>query len=121
VYLWDANTGSISELCRTESAENYVSSVSWIENGSALAVGLADSTVQVWDVTRQKRVRTLRGHDSRVGAMCWNGAVLTTGCKTGAIFNNDVRIADSHISTLLGHTQEVCGLKWSPDGQFLAR
>ena len=119
--MWDANTGSISELCRTESAENYVSSVSWIENGSALAVGLADSTVQVWDVQRQKRTRTLRGQDSRVGAMCWNGAVLSTGSKSGMIINNDVRIAEAQIGTLMGHSQEVCGLKWSPDGQFLAR
>ncbi len=92
-----------------------------MENGTALAVGMADATVQIWDVTRQKRMRTLRGHDSRVGSMCWNGALLTTGCKSGVILNNDVRVADAVIGSLEGHTQEVCGLKWSPDGRFLAR
>jgi cell division cycle protein 20 (cofactor of APC complex) len=121
VYLWNASSGAIQELCRSEQEGDYVCSVSWVENGSALAIGYANSTVQIWDVTRQKRVRTLHGHDSRVAALAWNGNILTTGCKNGAIFNHDVCIADHHVATMQGHTQEVCGLKWSPDGKFLAR
>lgn len=31
-----------------------------------------------------------------------------------------MRVADHHIATLQKHTQEVCGLKWSPDGKLLA-
>ena len=31
-----------------------------------------------------------------------------------------MRVPDHHVGTLQGHTQEVCGLKWSPDGKFLA-
>ena len=121
VYLWNAGNGEINELCRADNAEEYVCSVSWVDNGSALAIGYSDATVQLWDVTRQKRVRTLHGHDSRVAALAWNGPVLSSGCKTGDIFNHDVRIADHHIATMAGHTQEVCGLKWSPDGRSLAR
>jgi cell division cycle protein 20 (cofactor of APC complex) len=34
--------------------------------------------------------------------------------------NSDVRIAQHCISSLEGHSQEVCGLKWSPDGKLLA-
>ena len=119
VYLWNASTGDINELCRTEN--DYVCSVSWVENGSALAVGYGNGTVQLWDVARQKRVRTLLGHDSRVAALAWNGPVLSSGCRSGAIFNHDVRIAEHHIASLEAHTQEVCGLKWSLDGKFLAR
>ena len=29
-------------------------------------------------------------------------------------------MADHHVATLAGHTQEVCGLKWSLDGRYLA-
>ena len=32
----------------------------------------------------------------------------------------DVRIADHKVGTLNGHTQEVCGLKWSSAGTLLA-
>jgi cell division cycle protein 20 (cofactor of APC complex) len=29
-------------------------------------------------------------------------------------------VADHHVGTLSNHSQEVCGLRWSPDGKFLA-
>ena len=31
-----------------------------------------------------------------------------------------MRVAEHHTGTLQGHTQEVCGLRWSPDGRYLA-
>ena len=34
--------------------------------------------------------------------------------------HHDVRIAAHNVATLTGHTQEVCGLKWSPEGHQLA-
>lgn len=34
--------------------------------------------------------------------------------------HHDVRQRDHLISTISAHAQEVCGLKWSPDGQHLA-
>lgn len=34
--------------------------------------------------------------------------------------HSDVRVADHLVGQLAAHTQEVCGLKWSPDGRFLA-
>ena len=43
-----------------------------------------------------------------------------SGCRSGAIHHHDVRVADHHVATLSRHSQEVCGLKWSPDGKFLA-
>lgn len=43
-----------------------------------------------------------------------------SGSRSGLIHHHDVRIADHHLATLRGHTQEVCGLTWSPDGRYLA-
>lgn len=34
--------------------------------------------------------------------------------------HHDVRQRDHLISTLNAHAQEICGLKWSPDGNHLA-
>lgn len=34
--------------------------------------------------------------------------------------HHDVRQRDHLISTINAHAQEVCGLKWSPDGKYLA-
>ena len=43
-----------------------------------------------------------------------------SGGRAGEIINHDVRIAQHVVSTLNEHTQDVCGLAWSPDGRMLA-
>lgn len=55
-----------------------------------------------------------------MGALAWNGHILTTGSLDGLILNHDVCIRDSIVQTYRGHEQEVCGLKWSMSGQQLA-
>jgi len=34
--------------------------------------------------------------------------------------NSDVRVAEHCVNRFLYHTQEICGLKWSPTGRYLA-
>ena len=36
---------------------------------------------QVWDVAANKRVNTLVGHSARVGALAWNGDMLSSGSR----------------------------------------
>lgn len=43
-----------------------------------------------------------------------------SGSRTGEVHHHDVRNAQHHVGTLRGHTQEVCGLRWSLDGKYLA-
>lgn len=122
VYLWDASTGGIKELMNVDSDPNdYVSSVSWIQQGGThLAIGTASNAVQLWDVQAGKKVRTMQGHSSRVGALAWNNHVLSSGSRDTTILNHDVRIQNHVIGKMTHHSQEVCGLAWSPDGAFLA-
>ncbi len=122
LYLWDAASGEINELMNLESDPNdYVSSVSWIqEGGSHIAIGTANNTVQLWDVQAQKKVRTMTGHSARVSALSWNGHMLSSASRDTNIINHDVRIQDHQIGKFTHHTQEVCGLAWSPDGKMLA-
>ncbi|XP_053739747.1 cell division cycle protein 20 homolog [Synchiropus splendidus] len=120
VYLWDATRGDITLLMQMEEESDYICSVSWTKQGNYLAVGTSDSKVQLWDVEKQKRLRLLAGHTGRVGSLSWNDHILSSGSKSGHIHHHDVRVANHHIQTLAGHAQEVCGLKWSPDGRYLA-
>jgi cell division cycle protein 20 (cofactor of APC complex) len=76
--------------------------------------------VQLWQVEAKKQLRTMRGHQARVGALAWNQHILSSGSRDSMIFNHDVRVAQHHVGTLRGHTLEVCGLKWSHDGTELA-
>ncbi|KAM8930220.1 cell division cycle protein 20 homolog [Pelodytes ibericus] len=120
VYLWNYTCGTILLLLQMENSQDYISSVSWIKEGNYLAVGTSNSEVQLWDVQQQKRLRNMASHSSRVGSLSWNSHILSSGSRTGHIHNHDVRVAQHHVATLAGHTQEVCGLKWSPDGRYLA-
>ena len=100
---------------------DYISSVSWIQQGgSHIAIGTASNSVQLWDVAAERQVRSLNGHSARVGSLAWNSHILTSGSKDTTILNHDVRIQNHIVGTLSHHTQEVCGLSWSPDGQYLA-
>ncbi|CAL4970096.1 unnamed protein product [Urochloa decumbens] len=121
VYLWDASSGSTSELVTVDEDSGPITSVSWAPDGRHIAVGLNSSDVQLWDTSSNRLLRTLRGvHEARVGSLAWNNSILTTGGMDGKIMNNDVRIRNHVVQTYEGHSQEVCGLKWSGSGQQLA-
>jgi len=118
-YLWDASSGEISELCSL--GETQITSVQWSPvSPQFLAIGTADNTVQLWNVEKQALVRTMAGHTDRVGSLSWSDFILSSGSRSGAIFHHDVRVAQHHIATLVGHDQEVCGLAYSPDKSMLA-
>ena len=66
----------------------------------------------------------MTGHTSRVSSLSWNAThnpnMLSSGARDSTILHHDVRAARNVTNTLIGHTQEICGLAWSPDGQTLA-
>jgi cell division cycle 20-like protein 1 (cofactor of APC complex) len=117
VYMWNSNTGSVKKLC--ELADDTVTSVNWIQRGSHIAIGTNRGYVQIWDATSQRRLRTMTGHTGRVGALAWNEHILTSGSRDRTIYHRDVRQPEQWLRKLVGHKQEVCGLKWnSEDGQL---
>jgi cell division cycle 20, cofactor of APC complex len=122
VYLWNAATGAAEQLLELPGADDIVTSVSWMKEGGGayLAVGTAGADVQLWDAGAGRQVRSMRGHAARVGSLDWNGATLSSGSRDASIVNHDVRLKEHAVATLAGHTQEVCGLRWSPDGTMLA-
>ncbi|XP_058752747.1 cell division cycle 20.1, cofactor of APC complex-like [Vicia villosa] len=121
VYLWNDSNSSVSELVTVHEEHGPVASLSWASDGRHLAIGLNNSHVQIWDSIANKKLRTLKGgHSATVGSLAWNNHILTTGGMDGKILNNDVRVRSPIVQTYRGHSQEVCGLKWSPSRQQLA-
>lgn len=121
LYLWNAELGTIKELCQSSNEEDYITSVKFVaEGGTFLAVGTAFAETQLWDIEAGKILRTMKGHNDRVSSLCWNEHILTSCGRDSLIINHDVRVADHVVNKLVGHEQEICGLAWSPDGNTLA-
>lgn len=124
VYLWSASTGDILQLLQMEQPGDYISSVAWIKEGNYLAVGTSSAEVQLWDVQQQKRLRNMTSHSARVGSLCWNSYILSSGSRSGHIHHHDVRVAEHHVATLSGHSQEVwvaLGPGWKASSQWRQR
>jgi cell division cycle 20-like protein 1 (cofactor of APC complex) len=116
-YLWSPRNAKVTRLCELPH-NNLTTAVGCADKQPLLAVGALSGEVQVWDAVKEKKTLTLQGHTQRVGAATWNGSLLTTGSRDKTIILRDIRM-NSVIVRLVGHKQEVCGLKWSPDGQQL--
>ena len=118
VYIWSAETQRCQKLCQVEH-DDSITSVGWSQSGSHLAVGTHRGIIMIYDTTGQGPVRKIGGHNSRVSAVAWNQQIISTGSRDRTIMNNDLR-APQKINRLVGHKQEVCGLKWSFDNSQLA-
>lgn len=123
VYLWEADTGNIKHLLTLREETDFVTSVSWVRdkgNSHYIAIGTNHNIVQLWDAEAERRLRSLDGHSARVGALSWNQHWLSSGGRDSLIVQHDVRSRNHVVSTYVGHTQEVCGLKWNDEGSTLA-
>jgi len=60
-------------------------------------------------------IRSMGGHQSRIGVTAWNQNVISSGSRDRTILMHDMRSPEDYFSTLNGHKQEICGMKWSFD------
>ncbi|ORZ08367.1 WD40-repeat-containing domain protein [Absidia repens] len=118
VYLWNADNGTIQPL--NYSGDESITSLSWSADGNYLALGIESGDTQIWDVEANSKLRSMTGRQCRVGVLSWEKHIVSSGAKDGSIWNHDVRMAKHKTAELLKHEDEVCGLKWSPDGTHLA-
>lgn len=47
------------------------------------------------------------GHSVRVGSLCWNSYIISSGARSGQIIHHDVRQRDHLVATLSSHSHEV--------------
>ena len=120
VYLWNAGNSKVVRLVELAS-NDLVTSCSSSPSSNVLAVGTHMGEVQLWDCIRHRKIMTCKGHTARVGAIAWNSNNLfASGSRDKTILTRDIRTKDDFANKMIGHKQEVCGLKWSFDQQQLA-
>jgi cell division cycle 20-like protein 1 (cofactor of APC complex) len=118
VYLWTAATASVNKLCDLNSSTDTISSVSWVQKGTSLAVATLNGRLYIYDATTLQVTRTYpAAHAQRIGALAWNSHILSSGSRDHSVHHRDVRDPSQRpFKRSTGHRQEVCGLKWSGDG-----
>lgn len=115
VYLWSAENAAVNLLCNFHDTSDTVSSISWVQKGSTLAVGFMSGSLRIYDASTAALLRTYdHAHTSRIGALSWNQHILTSGARDRIIYCRDVREPSPRpIRRWAGHKQEVCGLTWN--------
>lgn len=122
VYLWTAHNAAVSKLCDLAGSNDTVSSVSWVQKGTLLAIGTLSGRMHIYDANTLQVQRSYNNaHTQRIGALAWNSHILSSGSRDRMVHHRDVR-EPSHrpFKRCAGHRQEVCGLKWARDGGPLA-
>ncbi len=102
---------------------DQATAVAFSPDGSLLAIGSADGTVQLWNPATGQLVATLTGHTSSVNAVAFgpDGSLLATGSKD-MVRLWEIATAQPHGPPLTGYvySHTVTWMAFSPDGSLLA-
>jgi cell division cycle 20-like protein 1 (cofactor of APC complex) len=123
LYIYESKNSNVDLLTNFE--DEQVTSVKWMNDSNLLLIGSGNGKINLWDVVKRKCITTYHNHTERVGIiakMNTNNNCFTTGSQDRMMYNYDIRVDpnQNNINKLIGHTQEICGLKWSYDDRLLA-
>lgn len=118
VWLWSGDSGNVLKFCEKKEAGCEYTSIQWEPKGKILAVGDNDGRLEILDLETRKRIKEYEGHLDRIDCISWNNSnILSTGGRDHMIYTRDLRMPDNFVLRFEGHRDEVCGLKWSGNGQ----
>lgn len=99
----------------------YICSLSFNTEGKMLATADSKGQVILSDVTTNKMISNSAVHSSRIGAVHWQDNMLVTGSRDKIMRLFDVRSKLCRpVYSFTGHLQEICGLKFSPNSNYIA-
>ncbi|EIJ88741.1 cell division cycle 20-like protein 1, cofactor of APC complex [Nematocida parisii] len=116
IFVQNFLTGKTRLLARLSNA--YITSVKISPTGNTICAGTCTGDIAIIDM-EGKILAKRHLHKSRIGAMEWNGRQAVTGSRDRTIKTIDIRVLEETQSISL-HTQEVCGLAYSPSKDYLA-
>ena len=123
IRLWDAHTGDVKATL-TGGHTRSGAVVAFSPNKSLLASGSDDGTIRLWNTTTGELLLTFpeqpNNEISSVMSIAFSpdGQTIVNGCWK-KIYISDLTTG-KHIATLIGHTDWVRSLSFSPDGKILA-
>ncbi|THH05048.1 hypothetical protein EW145_g5074 [Phellinidium pouzarii] len=106
-----------------------ISMVRFSPNSQVLATGSWSGGVKLWNIPSLTPLRTLRGHEDRIGGLAWHPQATlsqsegTVNLVSGAgDFNLHLWSlnSDAPLATLRGHEGRVCRTVFHPSGNYVA-
>jgi cell division cycle 20-like protein 1, cofactor of APC complex len=116
VYAWNASNNSASKIL---DSSNRITALKSNWSGDKVAVSDMFGKLELIDVESKARL-SIRSHKDRCCALDFYDNLLATGSRDKGILINDIRTPNKKIHELGMHTDEICGLKWSPNGRYIA-
>lgn len=99
----------------------YICSLSFNTEGKMLATADSKGQVIISDIASNKMISNSAVHSSRIGAVHWQENMLVTGSRDKIMRLFDVRSKLCRpVYSFTGHLQEICGLKFSPNSNYIA-
>jgi WD40 repeat protein len=112
------NADQITQFYNFE-VPSAVYALAWSPDGSLLAAGYGDGSIEIWDISAQETVFSLEGQPDGISNLSWlpDGMLLASSSyeSDGSIWVWDIE-SGQRIQTLPGFG----GVAWSPDGAYLA-
>ena len=118
VYQWNFVSQEVFKVFETSQEQDEISSVSHDLLSNSLILSTNFGTALLFD-EQLRQIRSFRTSQDRVGVSSLRGNQLLLGDKLGRVFRYDIR-QKSPVHIYEHHSQEVCGLKWSPNGEYFA-
>jgi len=132
VRLWDLTSGQELQTLSAEGEE--IVSLDFSPNGKFLATGSDNGTVRIWDIDTGMELASMLAHYSWVNAIEFNPGsdMVVSGDQNGALNlwnvfmissdgNDGLKTNEINYTsvTILGHTDQIFDLGFSPDGYLL--
>jgi WD40 repeat protein len=116
--VYDARTARRVRALRHGGA---VRTVAWSADGTHLAAGSDDRSVEIWNIRSGLHAMIPLKHAGRPAIMAWNSnrGLLATASGERSARVWDLRTADLVVLPL-EHRGELRAMSWSPDGRYLA-
>jgi cell division cycle protein 20 (cofactor of APC complex) len=127
IYSQRLDTKEIFRICKLHLFNGAPTSIEWgrpdAGKQDTLAVGTTSGVVELWDVASPTPTCSGSWDDNEWSSTCgmsWCGDVLAVGRSDATVSFLDSRQSGEAKRLKVGHKGKVHGVKWSPDGRYLA-
>jgi WD40 repeat protein len=121
IQFWDVATGTKTSTMRIND-QWVVRSLAYRPDGKALASGMTDGTIRLWDTEAGVSFASLRGHKKGVLSVAFDaaGRFLVSGSQDTTIRLWDSSVAWRDSAVLRGHGGPVFSVAFNPTGRAIA-